>query len=97
MKTKQTADLALGMCYFDSNQYSYSWSTNPRKGWGQRRCPRCGLWTVHIHHALSLTASQCDGVETFWAQTRAILALHEQRGTQIRTPTGRRTFREATA
>lgn len=66
-------------CHFNSNQYNYAWSTTPRKGWGQRRCPQCGLWTVHIHHATGLTASQCDGVDTFWAQTRAILDLHEQR------------------
>lgn len=69
-------------CHFNPNEYNYLWSTTARKGWGQRKCPTCGLWTVHIHHATGLKASQCEGTETFWATTRAILEMHEQRGSQ---------------
>ena len=69
-------------CHFNPHEYGYGWSTTRRKGWGQRKCPKCGLFTVYIHHATKLTASQCDGVETFWAQTRSILDLHRQRVSQ---------------
>jgi hypothetical protein len=66
-------------CLFNPDEYGYLWSTMPKKNWTQRRCARCGLFTVFVHNTTGELVSQCDGVETFWATWRGILRLAKER------------------